>query len=445
MNNNNKNSETNFWISYADLMAGLLFVFILLIGAIIVKYSLLQSESKLLEQTLEKEKLVLEKNKKELKQKEEKIKNVVFDLEKTKKILTSVESEYKDAKDSLKKRLLENEKLKISLDEKRSLIENQEKSLEDSKNKILAFTLSEKKLKEKLQNLDDKKRELLSNIEKLDNQIKDKDEKIELFTQQNSSFKSKLKEVELEKNNLVLNLKNIEELSKKKEDEINRLLEDVLLKQNLIEAFKEKNINLEDEIKVIETKLENTAEKHELLSKDLESTKQKIKSFTGIKIKVISLLKNQLGKNIQIDPKNGSLRLSSSILFDEGEYTLKDSSKEALKSTLYDYFQTILENQEINKHIDKIIIEGHTNSVGKYLYNLELSQKRAYSVMDFLLSLDFKNKENLRNLTVASGRSFLDPIYDKKGKEDKEASRRIEIKFNIKNEEAIKEIANLLE
>ncbi len=65
MNNNNKNSETNFWISYADLMAGLLFVFILLIGgAIIVKYSLLQSESKLLEQTLAKEKLVLEKNKK---------------------------------------------------------------------------------------------------------------------------------------------------------------------------------------------------------------------------------------------------------------------------------------------------------------------------------------------------------------------------------------------
>ena len=30
-------NETNFWISYADLMAGLLFVFILLIGAIVVK------------------------------------------------------------------------------------------------------------------------------------------------------------------------------------------------------------------------------------------------------------------------------------------------------------------------------------------------------------------------------------------------------------------------
>ncbi len=34
--------NSNFWISYADLMAGVLFVFILLIGAIIVKSSLLK-------------------------------------------------------------------------------------------------------------------------------------------------------------------------------------------------------------------------------------------------------------------------------------------------------------------------------------------------------------------------------------------------------------------
>jgi len=68
----NKNNNTNFWISYADLMAGLLFVFILLIGAIIVKYSLLQSESKLLEENLHKEKLALEKNKEELERNKQK-------------------------------------------------------------------------------------------------------------------------------------------------------------------------------------------------------------------------------------------------------------------------------------------------------------------------------------------------------------------------------------
>ncbi|MCK5853958.1 MAG: hypothetical protein KAG56_01965, partial [Sulfurovaceae bacterium] len=45
MFNQKKESEesSNFWISYADLMAGLLFVFILLIGAIIVKSTILKN------------------------------------------------------------------------------------------------------------------------------------------------------------------------------------------------------------------------------------------------------------------------------------------------------------------------------------------------------------------------------------------------------------------
>ena len=65
--------------------------------------------------------------------------------------------------------------------------------------------------------------------------------------------------------------------------------------------------------------------------------------------------------------------------------------------------------------------------------------------MDFLFSLGFDEKDRLRNLVVASGRSFLDPIYDKNNIEDRDASRRIEIKFNLKNEDAIKEIEAILD
>jgi len=50
---NNKNEDTNFWLSYADLMAGLLFVFILLIGAIVVKSTLLKSNLDSTENSLE--------------------------------------------------------------------------------------------------------------------------------------------------------------------------------------------------------------------------------------------------------------------------------------------------------------------------------------------------------------------------------------------------------
>ena len=38
MYKNSSEKEDNFWVSYADLMAGLLFVFILLIALIVVKY-----------------------------------------------------------------------------------------------------------------------------------------------------------------------------------------------------------------------------------------------------------------------------------------------------------------------------------------------------------------------------------------------------------------------
>lgn len=353
---NNKDSNSSFWISYADLMAGLLFIFILLIGAIIVKYTLLQSESKVLELTLEKEKVALEKNKKQLKEEKAKIKNALNELQTT--------------KEKLKARLLENEKLKYKSNENQNEIER---------------------------------------LSILQEQMNDK----------------------------------LKEMEKQKDEKIDSLFEELLLKQRLVKSMSEQTQSLDDEIKVLEVRLDESLEKHTNLVEDLQKTKQKIKNFTGIKIKVISILKDKLGDKIQIDPKNGSLRLSSNILFDEGRYELKNSSKVALKNAVYDYFFTILENEEINKHIDKIVIEGHTNSKGNFLYNLELSQKRAYSVMDFLLSLDFEKKQKLRNLIVASGRSYLDPIY-KNGIEDKEASRRIEIKFSLKNEQAIKEIANLL-
>lgn len=400
---NKKDNGTNFWISYADLMAGLLFVFILLIGAIIVKYSLLQGESKLLEISLQEEKIALEKNKKELEEKEEKIKNVASNLEKTKKDLSETILKYENTKDKLKESFLENEKLNVLL-----------------------------------------KDETKKNQENINELIK-KEEKLALLSSLEKEYKRKLEKSEIDKTNLLASIKDLQNLSKEKDDKLDKLLEDVLLKENMIASFEEKSRLLNDEMKVMSEKLKNTIKEHDLISKDLESTKEKIKSFTGIKVKVISLLKKELGKSVQIDPKNGTLRLSSNILFDEGKFVLKDSAKNALKNAVYDYFKTILQNKEINKHIDKITIEGHTNTKGTFLYNLELSQKRAFSVMDFLLSLNFENKENLKKLIVASGRSFLDPINDENGIEDKNASRRIEIKFSLKNEEAIKEIANILE
>ena len=64
--------------------------------------------------------------------------------------------------------------------------------------------------------------------------------------------------------------------------------------------------------------------------------------------------------------------------------------------------------------------------------------------MEYLLTLDFTKKYNIRPLMTASGRAYLDPVMVN-GVEDKEASRRIEIKFRLKNEDAMHEMEKVLD
>ena len=82
--------------------------------------------------------------------------------------------------------------------------------------------------------------------------------------------------------------------------------------------------------------------------------------------------------------------------------------------------------------------------MGSYIYNLNLSQKRALAVMEYLLTLDFTKKHNIQPLMTASGRAYQDAIIVD-GVEDKNASRRIEIKFRLKNEDAMNEIEKVLD
>jgi chemotaxis protein MotB len=64
--------------------------------------------------------------------------------------------------------------------------------------------------------------------------------------------------------------------------------------------------------------------------------------------------------------------------------------------------------------------------------------------MNYLLSLDIAKDFNLQKYLTDSGRSYLDRILVN-CKEDKEASRRLEIKFRLKNQNALYEIEKILD
>ena len=362
------NEANNFWLSYADLMAGLLFVFILLIGAIVVKSTVLKNSLNSKENSLENslQMLLLRDT----------------EVQKLKKLLA----------DRMKELLKTDNKLLITKD---------------------ALSLKTKEIVN-LNNI------LLSQNMKIDD------------------FNGK---VIIMQNLLDVSNTSISSQNKKIQDYENKVL---ILSNNLND--KNDVLNLKDEeLLTLLHALEEKKTRYDELVEKLQAQKAKIKGLTGIKIKVIAELKESLGDNVKIDSQSGSLRLSSSILFDKGSSKLKTNSKKELKKVFINYIGALTSNKNIRDQLDRIVIEGHTDSDGKYLFNLNLSQQRAYAVMNYLLSLDFTKQNNIKPLLVASGRSYLDTIYDKNGKENKYESRRIEIKFRLKNDDAMNEIERILD
>jgi chemotaxis protein MotB len=379
--NSNKSENTNFWISYADLMAGLLFVFILLIGAIIVKSTILKQDINKKDSVLNEQSQTLLEQSNHLVDMTQKLLIKDDEINKLKNLLAQREENLETTKEKL---IISNNSLKLKSDEiekLNQLLLAQNAKIDDFSNHIV----------------------MLQNLTK----------------EQNNTLAQKDLDLEAYKNKIVL-LSN----SMTKQDEKLKLSE-----QKLLELLKA---------------VDNKQTKYDELLAKLQEQKAKIKSLTGIKLKVISELKSSLGDKINIDKKSGSLRLASNILFDKGSSTLKDGAKKELKENFINYVDTLISNKNIADHLDKIIIEGHTDSDGSYLYNLNLSQQRAFAVMNYLLTLDYIKKHHIEDKLVASGRSYLDTIKVN-GIEDKDASRRIEVKFRLKNEDAMYEIERILD
>ena len=324
MYNNEQKNEENFWISYADLMAGLLFVFILVLGTIVIKYVYTQNN-------LEKEKLALNQTQEELTD----------------------------------------------------------------------------------------KNEVLNSLNALINKLEDEKSELSSTVKLNNDELQRLKDL----------IVGYEAKDKEQQETNTKLAGQITLK--------------DEELLVIANKLLDAEKTHQKTVEEFNITKDKIKRLTGIKLNVIKKLKEKLGNSINIDEKSGAIKFSSNILFDQSAYKLKDSSKKELDVVLKKYISTLLEDKEIRKYIHGITIEGHTNSDGSYLSNLQLSQQRALEVMQFLYESNSIDKDLLNKYVSSSGKSSSDLIY-KNGVEDKDASRRIEIKFIIKNEEAVKELQNYL-
>ena len=153
--------------------------------------------------------------------------------------------------------------------------------------------------------------------------------------------------------------------------------------------------------------------------------------------------------SIAVDEQTGAITLDSSIMYDYNSANLSGDGQTTLAEFLPKYFDVVLSEKYIN-YISEIIIEGHTDTVGSYTYNLDLSQARAESVAEYCFG-DGQNMfspellAQIRSLVTVSGRSWSSPVYKADGTVDQDASRRVEIKFRLSDEEMISQMLGVLE
>jgi chemotaxis protein MotB len=180
-----------------------------------------------------------------------------------------------------------------------------------------------------------------------------------------------------------------------------------------------------------------------------EKKEKEIQEVVSVKTEIIKALTEAFEKSnmaIEIDQQTGAIRFPGSVLFETNSSEISNEGKAFLKQFIPKYMGILLQDR-FKDEISSIIIEGHTDRQGTYMYNMSLSQERAYSVLEYIYSDEFPNfkeRELSKKYITANGRSFSSPLTNEKGEYDANRSRRVEFLFRLKDDEAIKAIEKLV-
>ncbi|RKL67362.1 flagellar motor protein MotB [Salipaludibacillus neizhouensis] len=181
----------------------------------------------------------------------------------------------------------------------------------------------------------------------------------------------------------------------------------------------------------------------------IEEMEKTIDQIMGVRVNLIEDLQEEFDEStvgVEVDEDTGALIFNTDILYEFDEANLKQEGFAFLDEFVPTYLEVLLEGG-YEEYISEIIVEGHADREGGYLYNLELSQERAFSVAEHILSERFPEQDVqqplIDKLTV-NGRSNTDERTDEAGNYNAKDSRRVEFKFRLKDEEILEQTRGLL-
>ncbi|MBO4836695.1 MAG: OmpA family protein [Clostridia bacterium] len=183
--------------------------------------------------------------------------------------------------------------------------------------------------------------------------------------------------------------------------------------------------------------------------KELSSYQVQIADLLGVRTRIVQDLRDSLAKaNISatVDPNTGDIVLESTLMFEFGKSDISEEGRAQLDRLMPVYLGVLLSSQ-YKDYVAEIIIEGHTDSTGNYATNLKLSQERALAVANCcqqMSTLNRTQKNALQQIVTAQGRANANPIRNADGTENADRSRRVEIKFRLKDSEMIERMGQIL-
>jgi outer membrane protein OmpA-like peptidoglycan-associated protein len=156
------------------------------------------------------------------------------------------------------------------------------------------------------------------------------------------------------------------------------------------------------------------AQKSELEARQRELEKEKAARLEAEKRAAAAMASLAEIAKIKEESRGMVITLEGSVLFASGKWELLPIARNKL-----DKVAEVLQDQDDSK---KIVVEGHTDSVGSDSKNLELSQKRAEAVRQHLVSQGVKPDR-----ISAVGKGETTPVADNKSPEGRANNRRVEI------------------
>jgi len=147
----------------------------------------------------------------------------------------------------------------------------------------------------------------------------------------------------------------------------------------------------------------------------------------------------ELKLNLTPDPEDPYTQIinlaEDKVKFQYDKANLSSEGKDLI-GQLFNVLAPALCEDKLREKLESVIVEGHTdlqgnNSIKGKLHNVDLSQKRAFAVLDHAFNvLDKTHKkelECLRKIAISVGRGSSKP------KQDDDSSRRVEVKIRVKS------------